>query len=83
MVSGSHFAMTGTSCRSGALAASYRAPGSLRDMHIGKDVFNCVVLCVDRHSSYVVAVLVGKKGLLAKEVAVTSLPPPSSLADCL
>ena len=34
MASGSHLAMTGTSCRSGALAASYRAPGSLRDMRV-------------------------------------------------
>ena len=34
MASGSHFAMIGTSCRSGALAASYRAPGSLRDMRV-------------------------------------------------
>ena len=34
MASGSHLAMTGTSCRSGALAASYRAPGSLRDMRL-------------------------------------------------
>ena len=29
-----------------------------------------VVLCVDRHSGYVVAVPARKKGLLAKEVAV-------------
>ena len=34
MASGSHFAMMGTSCRSGALVASYRAPGSLRDMRV-------------------------------------------------
>ena len=34
MVSGLHFAMTGTSCRSEALAASYRVPGSLRDMRV-------------------------------------------------
>ena len=33
MGSGSHFTITGTSCRSGALAASYRAPGSL-DMRV-------------------------------------------------
>ena len=32
--------------------------------------FNCVVLCVDRHSGYVAAVPARKKGLLAKEVAV-------------
>ena len=34
MASGSHFAMMGTSCRSGALVASYRAPGLLRDMRV-------------------------------------------------
>ena len=34
MASGSHFAMIDTSCRSRALAASYRAPGSLRDMRV-------------------------------------------------
>ena len=34
MASGSHFAMIGKSCRSEALAASYRAPGSLRDMRV-------------------------------------------------
>ena len=34
MASGSHLAMTGTSCRSGALAASYRAPSSLKDMRV-------------------------------------------------
>ena len=39
-------------------------------VHIGKEVFDCVVLCVDRHSGYVVAVPARKKGLLAKEVAV-------------
>ena len=34
MGSGSHPGMTGTSCRSGALAASYRAPGSLRELRV-------------------------------------------------
>ena len=34
MASGWHPAMTGTTCRSGALAASYRAPGSFRDMRV-------------------------------------------------
>ena len=34
MAFGSHFAMIGTSCRSRALAASYRAPCSLRDMRV-------------------------------------------------
>ena len=40
------------------------------EVHIGKEVFDCVVLCVDRHSGYIVAVAARKKGLLAKEVAV-------------
>ena len=43
---------------------------SMPEVHIGKETFDCVVLCVDRHSGYVVAVLARKKGLLAKEVAV-------------
>ena len=43
---------------------------SMPEVHIGKEIFDCVVLCVDRHSGYVVAVLARKKGLLAKEVAV-------------
>ena len=34
IASGSHTAMTGTSCRSGRLAASYKAPGSLGDMRV-------------------------------------------------
>ena len=43
---------------------------SMPEVHIGKGFFHCVVLCVDRHSGYIVAVLARKKGLLAKEVAV-------------
>ena len=43
---------------------------SMPEIHIGKEIFDCVVLCVDRHSRYVVAVLARKKRLLAKEVAV-------------
>ena len=43
---------------------------SMPEVHIGKETFDCVVLCVDRHSGYVVAVPARKKGLLAKEVAV-------------
>ena len=43
---------------------------SMPEVHIGKETFDCVVLCVDRHSGHVVAVLARKKGLLAKEVAV-------------
>ena len=43
---------------------------SMPEVHIRKEAFDCVVLCVDQHSGYVVAVLARKKGLLAKEVAV-------------
>ena len=43
---------------------------SMPEVHIGKETFDCVVLCVDGHSGYVVAVPARKKGLLAKEVAV-------------
>ena len=43
---------------------------SMPEVHIGKEAFDCVVLCVDRHSGYVVAVPARKKGLPAKEVAV-------------
>ena len=43
---------------------------SMPEVHIGKETFDCVVLCVDRHSGYVVAFPARKKGLLAKEVAV-------------
>ena len=43
---------------------------SMPEVHIGKETFDCVVLWVDRHSGYVLAVSARKKGLLAKEVAV-------------
>ena len=43
---------------------------SMPEVHIGKGTFDCVVLCVDRHSGYVVAVPARKRGSLAKEVAV-------------
>ena len=43
---------------------------SMPEVHIGKETFDCVVLCVDRHSGYGVAVPARKRGLLAKEVAV-------------
>ena len=43
---------------------------SMPEVHIGKETFDCVVPCVDRHSGYVVAVPARKKGLLAKEAAV-------------
>ena len=36
---------------------------SMPEVHIGKEVFDCVVLCVDRHSCYVVAVTARKEGL--------------------
>ena len=43
---------------------------SMPEVHIGKEILDCVVLCMDRHSGYVVAIAARKKGLLAKEVAV-------------
>ena len=43
---------------------------SMAEVHIGKEVLLCVVLCEDRHSGYIVAVPARKKGLLAKEVAI-------------
>ena len=43
---------------------------SMPGVHIGKETFHCVVLCVDRHTGYVVAVPARKRGLLAREVAV-------------
>ena len=46
---------------------------SMPEVHIGKGTFDCVVLCVDRHSGYVVASPARKKGLLAMEVAVMKI----------
>ena len=43
---------------------------SMPEVHIGKEIFDCVVLCVNRHGGYVGAVPARKKGLLAKEVAI-------------
>ena len=43
---------------------------SMPEVHIVKETFDCVVLCVDRQSGYVVAVLARKRELLAKEVSV-------------
>ena len=43
---------------------------SMPKVHIGKETFDCLVLCVDRHSGYLVAVPARRRGLLAKEVAV-------------
>ena len=42
----------------------------MTEVPIGKEIYHFVVLCVDRHSGYIVAILTRKKGLLAKEVAV-------------
>ena len=63
---------------------------SMSEVHIGKEVFDCLVLCVDRHSGYIVAVPACKKGLLAKEVAVKMIRhlltvlgvPRTSCSDC-
>ena len=43
---------------------------SVPEVHIGKEVLDCVVMFLDRHSAYIVAVPSSKKGLLAKGVAV-------------
>ena len=43
---------------------------SMPEVHIGTEVLDCVILCLDQHSGYVVAVRARRKGLLAKEVAV-------------
>ena len=36
------------------------------EVHIGKEAFDCVVVCVDRHSGYVVAVPARKKGVASQ-----------------
>ena len=54
---------------------------SMPEVHIGMETFGCVVLCVDRHSGYVVAVPTRKKGLLAKEVAVMMIRHWQTLFD--
>ena len=41
---------------------------STLEVHIGKDVFDCVFLCVDHHSGYIVAVAARQMGFLAKEI---------------
>ena len=43
---------------------------SMSEVHIRKEVFDCVLVCADQHRGYVVAVLARKKRLVAKEVAV-------------
>ena len=40
------------------------------EVHIVIEVFDCLVLCLDRHCGYIVALPAHKEGLLAKEVAV-------------
>ena len=64
---------------------------SMPEVHIGKETFDCVVLCVDRHTGYVVAVPARKRGLLAKELAVMMIhhwltvfdtPPPFAVTEC-
>ena len=60
------------------------------EVHIRQEVFDGVVLCVDRHSSYVLAVPARKKVLLAKEVAVMMIchwltvfgVPRKNCSDC-
>ena len=47
---------------------------SMPKVHLRKGVFGFLVLWVDRHSGYIVAVPVRKKGLLTKEVAVMMSP---------
>ena len=42
---------------------------SMPEIKAGKDTYDCVVIVVDRHSGYLVAVPANKKGLTAKEVA--------------
>ena len=43
---------------------------SMPEVQIGNQIFNSVVLCVARHSGYVVAVLARKNELVAKQVTV-------------
>ena len=47
---------------------------SMHRLHIRKEAFDCVALCVDRYSRQIVAVLGAKKVLLAKEVAGMIIP---------
>ena len=43
---------------------------SMPEVHIREEGLDCALLCVDRHSGYIVVLQERKKGLLAKEVAV-------------
>ena len=54
---------------------------SMPEVNIGKETFDCVVLCVDRHSGYVVAVPARKRGLLAKELAVMMIRHLLTVSD--
>ena len=42
---------------------------SMPEVKVGKDTYDCLVIVVDHHSGYLVAVPSKKKGLTAKEVA--------------
>ena len=42
---------------------------SMPEVKVGRGTYECVVIVVDRHSRYLVAVLAKKKGLRAKDVA--------------
>ena len=53
---------------------------SMPEVQIGKEVFDCVVLCVDRHSGYIVAILALKKGVASQGGCSND---DSSLADHL
>ena len=53
---------------------------SMPEVHVGKETFDCVVLCVDRHSGYVVAVPAHKKGVACQG---SGSHDDSSLADRL
>ena len=53
---------------------------SMPEVHIGKETFDCVVLCLDRHSGYVVAVPARKKRVSCQG---SGSHDDSSLADRL
>ena len=44
---------------------------SMPQVHVRKGVFDGLVLCVDRHHGYIVAMPVCKKGFFAKRMAIT------------
>ena len=43
---------------------------SIPEVHIGREVVSCVVLCVDRQGGYIAAAQAHKRGVTAREVAV-------------